>query len=246
MQFNVFPSLCKYFILFRLLRKYLTHIFRMFTCLTVAPLKLSDDPYNLSESIIGLTYLPIGVAMLLGSMVGGILSDKAAGMFPEIPEARLLYSLYPKATVIIGGVIFGYSLEEEVNLSVVLISQFLIGFGQSVIMTMVLSFLTSARPKSSAGVAAVMMFLCFAAAAVFVSISVDVSNAIGEGGYFVILSGLFLLACIVSLYYLSLKFTWFQLSLLSSAADDDFKLEKDESKSDEVQSIELVEKREEL
>ena len=42
----------------------------MFTSLTILPLYLTIDPYNLSAGIVGTTYLPIGVAMLIGSLVG--------------------------------------------------------------------------------------------------------------------------------------------------------------------------------
>ena len=42
----------------------------MFTSLTILPLYLTIAPYNLSAGIVGTTYLPIGVAMLIGSLVG--------------------------------------------------------------------------------------------------------------------------------------------------------------------------------
>ena len=42
----------------------------MFVSLTTLPLLLAVEPYNLNSSIVGLCYLPIGVGMLLGSLIG--------------------------------------------------------------------------------------------------------------------------------------------------------------------------------
>ncbi len=43
---------------------------RMFVSLTTLPLALAEAPYNLSDSIVGVCYLPVGVAMLLGATIG--------------------------------------------------------------------------------------------------------------------------------------------------------------------------------
>jgi hypothetical protein len=132
--------------------------------------------------------------MLIGSVIGGILSDRAATVHPQLPEARLTHSAIPILFVIAGGIVFAFTLDAGIHLAVILTAQTALGYGQSAIMTAVLSYLSAAR--NSAGVVSVMLFLMFAAAALFVSISVDISNAIGLGYYFVILVGIFSAASI--------------------------------------------------
>lgn len=51
-----------------------------------------------------------------------------------------------------------------------------------------MSFLSSVYPERAGALGSVMFFLCFAGAAVSVSISVDISAAIGVGNFFVILA----------------------------------------------------------
>jgi hypothetical protein len=166
----------------------------MFTSLTVAPLMLAANPYNLNESIIGVTYIPVGIAMLMGPMVGGYLSDKAAEIDPTKPINRVTYSFYFLIFEGLATIGFGYLLENGIHLAAVLICQFLLGFGQSVSMIIFSSYFQSARPENRGSAGALMMFLCFGGAAVLVSISVEISNAIGLGNFFVIFVGLLFLA----------------------------------------------------
>lgn len=70
----------------------------MFASLTSLPLFLAQEPYNQSASIIGLSYLPVGVAMLVGAFGGGVASDRAAVMYPEHPSGRLVFGLYGMPT----------------------------------------------------------------------------------------------------------------------------------------------------
>lgn len=74
----------------------------MFTSLTTLPLALSESPYGLSDSIVGICYLPVGVAMLLGAMLGGYYSDVSASKYPRAPEGRLVYCLSVMWSVPIG------------------------------------------------------------------------------------------------------------------------------------------------
>ena len=53
----------------------LTRLCSMFTSLTTLPVVLAAEPYNLSQSLIGVAFLPVGVSMLLGAKAGGFLSD---------------------------------------------------------------------------------------------------------------------------------------------------------------------------
>ena len=103
---------------------------RMFTSLTTLPTQLALPPYSLTPSIIGVTYLPVGVAMLFGARIGGQLSDIAAVKFSTSPDGRLVYSLLGLALVPVGCIGYGYTLGYGTNLAGPLITQSIVGFGQ--------------------------------------------------------------------------------------------------------------------
>lgn len=82
-----------------------------FTC-TQFPVYMALPPYNLTAGIIGVAFLPMGVAGLVGSPIGGILSDKSAAASPAVPEARLIHNtlinflLMPAGLLIFGWVAY--------------------------------------------------------------------------------------------------------------------------------------------
>ena len=86
----------------------------MLTSLTLLPIYLAAPPYSLSASFIGVTFLPIGVAMLLGSIVGGASSDMSLACYGG-PGGRchdgrmtlVLWALWIIAPCAIG---FGFAL----------------------------------------------------------------------------------------------------------------------------------------
>lgn len=74
----------------------------MFTSLAILPLYFALPPWNLSQGEVGLTYLPSGLAMLLGSIWGGQVSDYSARTFPH----RFVYLGEEGRGVIIASLIF--------------------------------------------------------------------------------------------------------------------------------------------
>eukprot|EP01038_Epipyxis_sp_PR26KG_P016860 gene16860-23105_t len=173
------------------------HFAVMFTSLTILPLQLSVAPYNLSEALVGVTYLPVGFGMLLGAILGGVTSDQAAAKYPFIPEGRMLYAIFPFFLVSFGAVGFGLMLQYGTNIAGPLIAQTILGFGQAIEMPTVLGYFSAARPKNSASVGALAMLLDFVGACIIISISVTVTAAIGIGYFFIFLAGL---AAIVSIW----------------------------------------------
>ncbi len=83
----------------------------MFTSLTLLPVYFADPPYNLSETFIGMTYIPIGVTQIIGAVGGGTLSDYSRKMFPQAPEGLMIYPLIISAISLAPGAIgFGYAM----------------------------------------------------------------------------------------------------------------------------------------
>lgn len=204
----------------------------MFTSLTLLPVELAKSPYNLSITMTGLTYIAVGFGMLVGSVVGGGSSDAWGAKYPTVPEARMIDSIWAMVTCIAGAIGYGFAMDQGVHLAAVLISQAILGFGQSVIMTATLSYLTAAKPQNAAGVGSVMLFLCFVIAAVFVTIATTVSDAIGFAYFFILLSGILLIFGIWCTSVIYIK--------LSNAEIKHDVIQQEESQQTEVESREIA------
>ena len=166
----------------------------MFSALTIAPMLLVQEPYNLSESIVGVTFLSFGIGALLGAMFGGKLSDDSQRTYSQCKQGRMIYILWSTPLIVIGGMAFAYAMQYGVHLSVVLIAQFVIGFVQSAILTNCMVYLGEVKPDKAAAACAVMMCLCFCFAAICVACTVPAAEVITLSGYFWIMSGAYVLA----------------------------------------------------
>jgi predicted MFS family arabinose efflux permease len=160
----------------------------MFTSLTVLPTYLALEPYSLSPTIIGVCFLPVGVAMLIGALAGGELSDASARAYADHPTGRLVFSMGGVIICFLGCVGFGFSLGYQGNLAAVLLLQSVLGFGQAFYMPGALGYLSTVRQSAAASVSAVAMFVCFISTAICISVSVILSDIIGLALYFVILA----------------------------------------------------------
>jgi MFS family permease len=178
------------------------HFACMFTSLTTLPIVLAQHPYNLSPSIIGVTFLPVGFSMLLGAQVGGASSDRAAARFDWSPDGRMVYAQIGYLGLTLGTTAFGLCLDYRTNLVALLLMQCILGFGQASTMPATMGYLSTVHQSQAASAGAVMMFLCFAGASVSISVSVFVGEAIGYGKYFYILGGLACISFLVALYSL--------------------------------------------
>jgi hypothetical protein len=161
----------------------------MFTSLTLLPLYLVKPPYSLSPSIVGVCFLPVGIAMFLGAVSGGMISDWAAVRYPESIDGRAYLNILLTWLVPIGCIGFGYSVDRGANLGAVLVTQSVLGYGQAVAMPAVFNYLSAARSDNAGAVGAVNLFLNFALSAIVVSVSVPIADAIGFANFFWILTG---------------------------------------------------------
>jgi predicted MFS family arabinose efflux permease len=104
----------------------------MFASLTELPVAMAAPPYTLPVSMIGLTYLPQGIGSLIACPIAGKLSDYAALRNPGEPQSRLLYSTLVSLLISPAALLlYGWSLQYRLHLSVALIAQFFIGAGCS-------------------------------------------------------------------------------------------------------------------
>ena len=66
----------------------------------------------------------------------------------------------------------------------------MLGLGQSMLLPSTMSYLSSVYPARAGSLGSVLLFLCFASAAVCVSVSVEISNKIGVAYFFVIVASI--------------------------------------------------------
>lgn len=128
----------------------------------------AKPPYNFSEIIVGLMYIPTSAGYVISSIGGGPWCDKimhreakAAGRYtPEgklilIPEDRLRENAWFAALVYPGALIwYGWSVDRGVHWIVPAFALFFFGLGSMIIFSCATTMLTEFMPrKSSSGVA---------------------------------------------------------------------------------------------
>jgi len=108
---------------------------RLFTSFIVLPYQLSQPPYSLNSVLQGVCYLPVGIANILGSIGGGYLSDVSAARLPQAADGRMTYVLPFAWLVPLGCIGYGFTFGYSTNLAGPLLTQSILGFGQSAVLS---------------------------------------------------------------------------------------------------------------
>jgi MFS family permease len=175
---------------------------------------LFQEAYGLSEIQIGLTFFANGVGSIIGTLTTGRFLDidyariksKYTGRPEDFPleHARLrtiwVWSGLQCASILI----FGWTLQYHVHISVPIICTFFIGWAATSHISVVSTFMVDIFPKQAASAtAAVNLMRCLMAAG-GIAASLPVVNAIGAGWTFTIVVGLLLASSI--LVFLQLRY----------------------------------------
>jgi multidrug resistance protein len=161
----------------------------MFVSLTTFPSVLAQPPYSLSEGIIGVCYLPIGVALMAGSHWGGAASDAAGARRPGVPSARLIPNLLGALALPAGALVYGLCFHYGVNLAGPLVGHLGIGFGAACFGPAQMAYISSLKQRQAAAAAAGMLALNFSMAGLLISVAVPLEQALGLAGLFGLLAG---------------------------------------------------------
>lgn len=172
--------------------------------------KFSQPPYNYSQIIVGLLYLPAGLGYFVASIFGGrwidrIMTKQAikANRYDEngkliyLPEDRFRENMWLANTVYpLGLLMYGWTLNYGVIFIVPAIGSFFFGAASMLVFSAATTMLTEfVRKKSSAGVA-VNNFVRNILSCVGVIVAAPWINAIGVGWVFTAVS----LFCMVAGY----------------------------------------------
>ena len=163
----------------------------MFVVLTVFPIAMAAAPYSLSEDLIGVGYLPIGLLNIVGSVIGGALTDRAAAKDRSRPTARLLPNILATLFLVPAGcLIFGLALHFQLHLAVVLLGQALTGAGMCVFGPALSAYVTTLKQQQASTANAGSMCLQFVLAAILMQIAVPLQQALTTAGLFGLVAGI--------------------------------------------------------
>lgn len=164
----------------------------IFSCMTLFPIYLAEAPYFYTQTTIGLLYIPCGVSLLLGSLCGGWLSDRAGKYYEheKCLEGRLVPVLVLSVLTPVGLVIYGWIFQYQLTVVGAIIGQVLIGFSQSALEVSVSAYITIKKQKEAAAACAALTFFYGLCASLLVTFAVPMQDAMGSGPYFTLLSGL--------------------------------------------------------
>lgn len=166
-----------------------------FCALTELPIALALPPYNLSPALIGVCYVPGGVAGVLASPIGGRLSDKSAAAHPSQPMVRLYYNTIIVGTLLPAALLlFAWSVHYKLHLAVILVAQFFIGLAAAGYVPSVFGYLTAIKQQGAGAAASGIHSTMFIMAGVLILVASAAVQGIGFGYFFTLVAGLNLLA----------------------------------------------------
>ncbi|SCU87960.1 LAFA_0E09868g1_1 [Lachancea sp. 'fantastica'] len=175
------------------------------------------EKYSLSNLQIGACYVCPGIALLLGSVSGGHLSDYFRLLwikrhpnqtFPG--EKRLVLQLWGLLLNICGCVGYGWSIQFHHHLAVVLVFSFFTAFGMTWCSNTSMTYLTECIPKRAAGTVAVGSFFRNLAAGVSSVIIMKLCDEMGVGWCFTGLAFCDVASMAGIVYLITSGFNWQQ------------------------------------
>jgi len=166
----------------------------LYGALTLLSPALALHPYNLSQSIIGICFIPNGIGCLIASLVGGRISDYAARRY-QAPEGRMLLNFIISFAISIPGfLIYLWTLQYGTNLAGPLIGTFFVGLGGMMPYPSIVGYLSGLDPSQSAAAMSASTAMLFISAGVGAEASVYLVQAIGFGQFATVMVGAIIIA----------------------------------------------------
>lgn len=107
-------------------------LYSSYFCIAVQLPTALEDIYHWTTAEVGVGYVVVGVAMVIGSIIGGRFSDwrrarlvSSAGEKNVAPESRLVDQIWGVFLCVAGLVMFGWFVDKSIHPAAVLISTFL-------------------------------------------------------------------------------------------------------------------------
>jgi MFS family permease len=143
---------------------------------------------------------------LIGSPIGGVLSDKSATAHPTEPEARLVHNtLIALVTMPSGLLIYAWAMHQQTHLVGILVGMGLVAFGCSAYLPGLFGYLTTMKQSAAAAASAAVQSLMFIMAGVIILVSAVATRSMGYGPWFTLLAGLQLLVTLFAFVVIKRK-----------------------------------------
>lgn len=141
--------------------------------------------------LLQIAYLADGIPGLVGSPLGGILSDRSAAQHPTEPEARLAHNtLIALITMPSGLMIYAWALHMKTHLVGVFAGMVLTSFGCALYLPGLFGFLTTMKQSAAGAAAAAVQSMMFIMAGVIILVSAVATRTMGYGPWFSLLAGI--------------------------------------------------------
>ena len=162
----------------------------IFILFTLMSNREAQPPYSLSTWLIGLSYIPTGVSSLIGSILGGWVSDWSIRRYPYAIEYRLLFNAFGSLTCPIGVLLAGWTFHYGVHIVVPLIGAVLITFGETFMFTGTSAFVTVKQPNMTGAILALMNSISFLASGIGIIVVVPLLSVMQFGPLFSLLAAI--------------------------------------------------------
>jgi len=152
----------------------------LYILLIVFPIVLADA-YQFSELIIGICFLPFGAGAMVGSLIGGRVTDKLAIKY-KCPEGGLIATIIGLLIMIPGLLVSGWILQyPKGNLPTLLIFNAFSGFGVTWAMPGVFSYAIMQKPMFAAAITGSLQSGEFILCAIAIFAGAALSQILGNG-----------------------------------------------------------------
>lgn len=142
-------------------------------------------------ALLQVAYLADGIPGLVGSPLGGILSDRSAAKHPSEPEARLVHNtLVVLLTMPSGLLIYAWALHTKAHIVGVFAGMVLTSFGCALYLPGLFGYLTTMKQSAAAAASAAVQSMMFVMAGVIILVSAVATRAVGYGPWFSLLAGI--------------------------------------------------------
>ena len=170
----------------------------LFILLTLMANREAEKPYFLSPLFIGMSYVPTGASSLIGSILGGWVSDWSVKRFPQAVESRLVFNLIGCLSCPLGLLLFGWSFHFGVHLAVPILGAALNCFGEAFMYTGTCAFVTVKKPNDTGAVLALVNSFAFLAAGIGIIVVAPLLAVLKFGPLLSIMAGISLLLICMS------------------------------------------------
>jgi multidrug resistance protein len=160
-------------------------------CVLLLSTELAAPPYSFHEDSISMLYIPMGIGLLFGSIIGGKLSDLVAVKYfqtSKILEGRIVPALIFSVFTTVGLIIYGWSIQYGIHVSVPLLGQIIGTIGQAATRPGILSYFTIKYQEHSASIISATNFLQTLLTSIVLIFTRQIVQAIHDGPFFTILA----------------------------------------------------------